>query len=88
MKALIMSGGRGTHISGHFSDILKPLIPICGKPVLEHEIGYLCKQGFTDIILTVSHMVDKIIGYFGDGSRLGVHIDYFVEDKRLFSKSW
>ena len=83
MKAVIMSGGRGTRISELFPDIPKPLIPICGKPVLEHEIECLKEQGFTDIILTVSHMADKIIEYFGDGSKLGVHIDYFVEDKPL-----
>ena len=83
MKAVIMSGGRGTRISELFPDIPKPLIPICGKPVLEHEIECLREQGFTDIILTVSHMAEKIIEYFGDGSELGVHIDYFVEDKPL-----
>ena len=83
MKAVIMSGGRGTRISELFPDIPKPLIPICGKPVLEHEIECLREQGFTNIILTVSHMADKIIKYFGDGSRFGVHIEYFVEDQPL-----
>lgn len=83
MKTVIMSGGRGTRISELFPDIPKPLIPICGKPVLEHEIECLKEQGFTDIILTVSHMADKIIEYFGDGERFGVQIDYFVEDKPL-----
>ena len=78
-----MSGGRGTRISELFPDIPKPLIPICGKPVLEHEIKCLKEQGFKDIILTVSHMADKIIKYFGDGSRFGVHIEYFVEDQPL-----
>lgn len=78
-----MSGGRGTRISELFLDVPKPLIPVCGKPVLEHEIECLRDQGFTDIILTVSHMAEKIIDYFGDGSRNGVHIAYFVEDKPL-----
>ena len=82
-KAVIMSGGRGTRISDIFPDIPKPLIPICGKPVLEHEITCLREQGFTDLILTVSHMADKIIAYFGDGSRLGAHIEYFVEEEPL-----
>ena len=78
-----MSGGRGTRISELFPDIPKPLIPICGKPVLEHEIQCLREQGFTDLTLTVSHMAEKIINYFGDGTKLGVHIEYFVEDKPL-----
>lgn len=83
MKAIIMSGGRGTRISELFPDIPKPLIPICGKPVLEHEIECLRDQGFTDIILTVSYMADKIMKYFDDGSGLGVHIDYFIENEPL-----
>ena len=83
MKTVIMAGGRGTRIAELFPDLPKPLIPICGKPVLEHEIKCLKEQGFTDIILTVSHMADKIIEYFGDGSRFGVHIEYYVEDKPL-----
>lgn len=83
MKTVIMSGGRGMRISELFPDVPKPLIQICGKPVLEHEIECLSEQGFTDIILTVSYMAEKIIGYFGDGSKFGVHIDYFVEEKPL-----
>lgn len=78
-----MSGERGTRISELFSDIPKPLIPICGKSVLEHEMQCLKEQGFIDIILTVSHMADKIIDHFGDSSKLGVHIEYFVEDQPL-----
>lgn len=91
MKTIIMAGGRGTRISKIASDIPKPLIPIEGKPVLEREIESLRDQGFTDIILTVSHMADKIMEYFGDGSgvspntgeRFGVKIEYFVEEVPL-----
>jgi D-glycero-D-manno-heptose 1,7-bisphosphate phosphatase len=66
-----------------FPDVPKPLIPIGGVPVLEREIKSLALQGFKDIVITVSHMADKIIDYFGDGKRLGVKIEYFVEDKPL-----
>ena len=83
MKTVIMAGGRGTRISELFPDIPKPLIPIDGVPVLERELISLRDQGFTDIVLTVSHMADKIIDYFGDGSRLNTHIDYFVENEPL-----
>lgn len=78
-----MAGGRGTRISELFPDIPKPLIPIESIPVLEREINSLRNQGFTDMILTVSHMADKIMDYFGDGSRLGVKIEYFVEETPL-----
>jgi len=83
MKTVIMAGGKGTRISSVASDIPKPMIKIDGVPVLEREICCLREQGFTDLILTVSHMSEQIIGYFGDGSRLGVNIDYFVEEQPL-----
>ena len=80
MLTIIMAGGRGTRISELFPDIPKPLIPIESIPVLEREINSLRNQGLTDMILTVSHMADKIMDYFGDGSKLGVKIEYFVEE--------
>lgn len=83
MKTVIMAGGRGTRIAEVFPDIPKPLIPIEGTPVLEREICDLKAQGFDDIIITVSHMADKIMDYFGDGSKLGVKIEYFVEETPL-----
>ena len=78
-----MAGGRGTRISELFPDIPKPLIPVDGIPVLEREICSLRDQGFTDLILTVSHMGEKIQAHFGDGSRLGVQIEYFFEETPL-----
>lgn len=83
MKTVIMAGGRGTRISSVASDIPKPMIPIQGKPVLEHEIECLRSQGFTDIIITVSHLAGHIMNYFGDGSSFGVNISYYVEEQPL-----
>lgn len=87
MKAVIMAGGRGTRISPIASAIPKPMIKIGGKPVLEHEIECLRGQGFTDILITVSHLGNAIMAYFGDGSGtspatgmpFGVKIEYFDE---------
>lgn len=78
-----MAGGRGTRISELFPDIPKPLIPIQGIPVLEREIISLRDQGFTDIILTIGYMAEKIQEYFGNGEKWGVKIDCFVEEKPL-----
>lgn len=88
MKTVIMAGGKGTRISALFPDIPKPLIPISDaegttKPVLQWEIESLRDQGFTDIILTLSHMSEKIQDYFGNGSTFGVHISYYVESNPL-----
>lgn len=78
-----MAGGRGTRISKLFPNIPKPLIPINNIPVLEREIISLRDQGFTDIILTIGYMAEKIKSYFGDGEKMGVKLSYFVEDKPL-----
>lgn len=83
MKTVIMAGGRGTRIRAVAPDLPKPMIPICGKPVLEHEIQCLKEQGFTDIILTVSHLGQRIMNYFGDGSSFGVQIEYYFEEVPL-----
>lgn len=83
MKVVLMAGGRGTRISELFPDIPKPLITIQGIPVLEREICSLRDQGFTDIILTIGYMAEKIKSYFCDGSKWGVKIEYFVENKPL-----
>lgn len=91
MKVVIMAGGKGTRISSVASDIPKPMIKVEGIPVLEREIESLKNQGFDDIILTVSHLGNIIMDYFGDGSGnspvtgepFGVHIDYYFEEEPL-----
>lgn len=91
MKVVIMAGGKGTRISSLFHDIPKPMIKIDDRPVLEHEIECLRRQGFDDIIITVSHLGHVIMDYFGDGSRIspatgkpfGVKIEYFNEEVPL-----
>ena len=83
MKVVIMAGGKGTRIASVRSDVPKPMINICGKPILEHQIDNLKACGLTDIILVVGYLGDKIKEYFGDGSKFGVNIEYFVEDHPL-----
>lgn len=83
MKVVMMAGGRGTRISGLYPDLPKPLIPIDGTPVLEREICSLRDQGFEEFILTVSYRGDQIIRCLGDGSRLGVSIQYYREEQPL-----
>ena len=91
MKAVIMAGGKGTRLAEIARDIPKPMVPVGGMPVLEYEIEMLREQGFTDLLITVGHLGQVIMDYFGDGSRLspvtgkpfGVHIEYFAEKEPL-----
>ena len=83
MKTVIMAGGRGTRIASVANDVPKPMINICGKPILEHQIDNLKACGLTDIILVIGYLGEKIKDYFGDGSRLGVCIEYFIADHPL-----
>lgn len=83
MKVVIMAGGKGTRIASVKSDVPKPMIPIAGKPILEWQIECLKSQGLTDITLVIGYLGHVIKEYFGDGSKFGVHIDYFVEEHPL-----
>ena len=85
MKVVIMAGGKGTRIASVNSEVPKPMIPLLEKPILEHQIDCLKKQGYTDIILVVGHLGHVIRDYFADGSSFGVTIDYIVEDTPLGS---
>ena len=83
MKVIIMAGGKGTRIASVKSDVPKPMIEICGKPILLWQIESLKEQGLTDITLVIGYLGHIIKDYFGDGNKFGVNISYFVEDSPL-----
>ena len=83
MKVIIMAGGMGTRIQSVRADVPKPMIEICGKPILQYQIENLKACGLTDITIGVGHLGHVIKEYFGDGSKFGVNINYFTEDHPL-----
>lgn len=83
MKVVIMAGGKGTRIATIKSDVPKPMIEICGKPILEWQIENLKACGLTDITLVIGYLGEVIKNYFQDGSRFGVNISYYEEDHPL-----
>lgn len=83
MVAVITAGGKGTRVASISSQIPKPLLPVAGKPVLQHQIECLKKQGITRIIITIGHLGEQIEAFLGDGSDWGVNISYLREDSPL-----
>ncbi|CAN7663886.1 MULTISPECIES: nucleotidyltransferase family protein [unclassified Variovorax] len=84
MRAVILAGGKGTRLRPYTTLIPKPLVPLGGKySILEIIIMQLAQAGFTRITLAVNHLSQLIMAYFGDGSRLGVQLDYSLEEGEL-----
>lgn len=83
MRAVIMAGGKGTRIASINGEVPKPMIPICGKPILEYQIECLKEQGITDITMVIGHLGEIIREHFGNGDNFGVQIDYILEETPL-----
>lgn len=77
-QAVILAGGLGTRLKPFTEDNPKPMYPIQGKPFLEYLIEQARSFGFQEILLLLGYKAEKIIDYFGDGSRLGIRISYRV----------
>src|ERR1700733_6483171 len=85
MQAVILAGGKGTRLRDRLGDLPKPMVDICGKPLLEHQIRLLRAHGFVDVLLLLGYNPEPIRSYFGDGSAFGVRLQYVVEQKPLGS---
>lgn len=80
---IIMAGGRGTRLMPHTENCPKPLLPVAGKPILEHILERAKAEGFFNFIIAIHYLGHMIEDYFGDGSRFGVHISYIKEEEAL-----
>ena len=78
-----MAGGEGTRLRPLTSNQPKPMVPIVGKPCMEHIIELLRDHGFEEIVITLAFLPQAIRSYFGDGESLGVNIEYSVEESPL-----
>ncbi len=82
-QLIILAGGKGTRLKDRLGDLPKPMIPIGGKPLLEHQVELARRHGFTDLIFFVHYRADLIEQYFGDGSKWSVRIRYVLEKEPL-----
>ena len=83
MKAVVMAGGEGTRLRPLTSNQPKPMVPIVGKPCMEHIVELLRGHSFEEVIVTVAFLPQAIRSYFGDGEGLGVNMEYSVEESPL-----
>lgn len=83
MKAIILAGGEGTRLRPISSAIPKPMVPLMGKPVLEHIIHLLKNNGITQICLALRFLPQLIAEYFGDGEEFGVELEHRIEHEAL-----
>ena len=83
MKAIVMAGGEGTRLRPLTSNQPKPMVPIVGKPCMEHILDLLKHHGLEDVVVTLAFMPQAIRSYFGDGESLGLEIKYSVEETPL-----
>lgn len=80
---VIMAGGKGTRLHPQTENCPKPLLPIAGKPILEHIIDRAKVEGFSHFILAIHHLGHMIEEYFGNGDAFGVNIEYLREESPL-----
>jgi mannose-1-phosphate guanylyltransferase / phosphomannomutase len=83
MKAVVMAGGEGNRLRPLTSNQPKPMVPVVGKPCMEHILELLREHGLNEVIVTVAFLPQAIRSYFGEGETLGMKIGYSVEESPL-----
>jgi NDP-sugar pyrophosphorylase family protein len=83
MKGVILAAGFGTRLWPLTEDRTKAAIPFLNRPLINYSVEYLASHGIRDIIVNLHHQPESIRVALGDGSKLGVKIEYSVEDEIL-----
>jgi len=83
MKAVILAGGLGTRLRPLTYKKPKPMLPLGGKPMLEHLIKWIKKNNVKEIVLCTSYLHKTIENYFGNGKKFGISIEYAISKKPL-----
>jgi NDP-sugar pyrophosphorylase family protein len=83
MKAMLLAAGEGMRLRPLTQQIPKCMIPIGGKPILEHTLTWLSRYGITEVIVNLHHLPDLVMERLGDGSKWGLRIAYSIEARLL-----
>jgi NDP-sugar pyrophosphorylase family protein len=81
--ALILAGGKGERLRPLTDTLPKPMVPVCGKPILEHQVEWLKAGGVTDVVFLAGYRWEAIKDHFGDGQDFGIKAHYSLEDSPL-----
>lgn len=83
MRAVILAGGKGTRLAPYTTVLPKPLMPIGDMPILEVVLRQLKAAGVGRVTMAVGYLAELLRAFFGEGKRLGLPIDYSIEEKAL-----
>jgi len=83
LKAVILAAGQGTRMRPLTDRRPKPLVPVAGRPIIEHIVGGLATAGVRDICLVVGYLGERLIDRLGDGTRLGVRLTWVWQEEFL-----
>jgi mannose-1-phosphate guanylyltransferase len=83
VQAVVLVGGEGTRLRPLTLETPKPMVPIMNMPFLERTLRRLKEAGIEDVLLPAGYLPDAITSYFGDGSRLGLRLQYVIEESPL-----
>jgi len=82
-QAVILAGGKAQRLRPLTDDRPKAMVEIAGRPIIEHQLRWLAENGLRDILISLGHQAEVLQEYVGDGSRLGVQVEYAVEPEPL-----
>lgn len=82
-QVVILAGGLGTRLRPITEKVPKPMVPVAGEPFLYWQIQDLKAQGYTKILLLVAYLGEQVRQFFGDGSGIGIEIDYSFEPEPM-----
>lgn len=83
IRVVILAGGEGKRLREIISDLPKPMVDICGKPLLHRQLDWLISQGVEEVTISIGYKGDKIRDYFSNGENFGIKINYIVEAEPL-----
>jgi NDP-sugar pyrophosphorylase family protein len=82
-NAVVMAGGLGSRLRPLTENLPKPLLPVAGRPILDHILDGLRAGGFRDVVISINYLGERIAEHIGDGARHGVNVNYVSEKERL-----